>query len=301
VLLAKVVGHVAPLVERAALDERAVAEHPPHPGGERLGAVDDHEQTRFGRQPARPEVGEQGGDHGRVLRVAEPQADRHLAPVGRDHQGGDAALSGNSDAVDHEHGHLQIRQVTGHELGQRPLGRPPEAAADRRARVAPGSGLERLAQGLGDGGVAAGGPPASIRSSVTWSSRSSALKAAHVSRLISVPARVRPRGRVAPSVRRPSTTELVVLPCQLPARPGIRACFGPIRAASSASINWCLTRRPAVEAKASRPSLIEPATSARATVASADSPASREAAAGAGVLRRGIFRATVVLLAAVSG
>src|SRR5512144_2445127 len=44
VLLGQVVGHVPALVQGTALDQRLVAEHLPHPGRERLGAVEDDQQ-----------------------------------------------------------------------------------------------------------------------------------------------------------------------------------------------------------------------------------------------------------------
>lgn len=111
-----------------------------------------------------------------------------------------------------------------------------------------------------------------------------------------MPSRVRPRGRRAATFRPPSTTEPAVVPCRFPARSGILACFGPISLVSSASISWCMTRSPVAEAKARRPSLIAPATSARATVASSGRPARRAAAAGSATAMTGIFRPTVVLL-----
>ena len=56
---------------------------------------------------------------------------------------------------------------------------------------------------------------------------------------------------------------------------GILACLGPTRSVSSASIIWNMTTSPVAEANASRPSLIAPATSARATVASTGRSATR--------------------------
>ena len=59
-----------------------------------------------------------------------------------------------------------------------------------------------------------------------------------------------------------------VVPCQFPTRSAapILACLSPITWVSSAVIIWCITTSPVAEAKASSPSLIAPATSARATV-----------------------------------
>jgi hypothetical protein len=69
--------------------------------------------------------------------------------------------------------------------------------------------------------------PASMRSTTSELSRSAELKAFQVSSSISVPAVVRPSGRSALTRRPPSTTEPVVVPCQLPERSAvpILACF----------------------------------------------------------------------------
>jgi hypothetical protein len=50
-LLAQVAGHVAPLVERAALDEGLPVEDLAHRGREGLGAVDHDQQAALGRDP----------------------------------------------------------------------------------------------------------------------------------------------------------------------------------------------------------------------------------------------------------
>ena len=43
-----------------------------HAGGEGLGPVDHYQQPGLGLQPSGDQVGEQGGDYGLVLGVAEP-------------------------------------------------------------------------------------------------------------------------------------------------------------------------------------------------------------------------------------
>jgi len=131
-----------------------------------------------------------------------------------------------------------------------------------------------------------------MRSTTSWLSRSSEGNAAQVSRAISVPSVLRPRGRVALTLRPPSTTEPVVLPWRLPARALIRACLGPRRSASSASIICCITTSPVAEVNASRPSLMAPATSARSTLASSGRftrrAAARAAAADSATVMTGI-------------
>ena len=63
---------------------------------------------------------------------------------------------------------------------------------------------------------------------------------------------------------------------------------------SSASIIWGITTRPVAEAKANRPSLIAPATSARATVASSGRSATRAASSASATFTTATFFFTVV-------
>lgn len=110
------VGAVPALVQGAPLDEGGVAEDLAHCGGEGLGSVDDHEQPPVGAEPSIDEVGQQLGDDGLVLAVSQPQAHGHLGAVGADGQGHHAAVLGEVHAVEHQRHHVQVGQVTGHEL-----------------------------------------------------------------------------------------------------------------------------------------------------------------------------------------
>ena len=111
------------------------------------------------RQAPGHEVGQQGGHDGLVLGVAEPQPDRDLGAVGGDDQGRHAALAGHFDAVDHHDGHVQGRQVAGHELGQGGLGGLLPAPRDRRPPGAFCLVVYLSGERLGHIGVAAGGHP----------------------------------------------------------------------------------------------------------------------------------------------
>ena len=70
--------------------------------------------------------------------------------------------------------------------------------------------------------------------------------------------------------------------------------MGPIRPSSSASIIWCMTTSPVAEANAISPSLIAPATSARATVASTGRSATRAASSASATVTTATFFFTVV-------
>ncbi len=138
--------------------------------------------------------------------------------------------------------------------------------------------------------------PASIRSTTSELSRSAELNAFQVSSPISVPLVLRPRGRSVLTWRPPSTTEPFALPCQFPTRSwaATLACFSPIALVSSASIIWRITTSPVAEAKANNPSLIAPATSASATVASSGRSANRAASSASATLTTATFFFTVV-------
>jgi|GEM_PF-6133924 len=138
--------------------------------------------------------------------------------------------------------------------------------------------------------------PASMRSSTRELSRSAELKAFQVSSSISAPVVLRPLGRSVVTVRSPSTTEPLVVPCQLPQRSeaGILACFSPIAPVSSAVIIWWMTTSPVADAKANSPSLMAPATSARATVASSGRSANRAASSASATLTTATFFFMVV-------
>ena len=62
-----------------------------HAGRQGFGAVDDDEHPGLRRQAAGHQVGQQGGDHGLVLGVAQPQPDGDLGAVGGDSESGHAS------------------------------------------------------------------------------------------------------------------------------------------------------------------------------------------------------------------
>src|SRR5271157_1047983 len=140
--------------------------------------------------------------------------------------------------------------------------------------------------------------PASMRSTTSELSRSAELNAFQVSSSISPPVVVRPLGRSVLTRRPPSTTEPLVVPCQLPVRSSapILACFGPMTSANSACIIWCITTNPVADAKANNPSLIAPATSARAIVAPSGRSANRAASSASATPTTATFFFTVVPL-----
>ena len=76
----QVLGDVAALVHGAALDQRELTEHAANRRGQRLGAVDDHQQPPGGVQTSALEVGEQVAHHGGVLGRTLPQPTGSLAP-----------------------------------------------------------------------------------------------------------------------------------------------------------------------------------------------------------------------------
>jgi len=147
------IGYVPALVGGAALDDGLGAEHLAHPGGQRLRAVQDQEQSVVVVQAAGDQVGQQGGDYGLVLRGPLPQPDRQLGPVGGDGQRDHHAPLGQVLAVDHEHLDVGLGQVARHQLGKRGLGLLDEPPRHRR----PAGRLRRtrnlLADRLGDPGV----------------------------------------------------------------------------------------------------------------------------------------------------
>jgi hypothetical protein len=139
--------------------QRLGAEHFAHRRGQRLGAVEHHQQPVVVAQAAGDEVGQQGPDHGLVLGGALPQPDRLLRAVGGDPQRDDHAALGQVLAVEHEHHDVLTGQVAGHQLGQRGLGLLDEPTRDRRARRRLLPAADLLADRLAGAGVAAGGHP----------------------------------------------------------------------------------------------------------------------------------------------
>src|ERR1019366_258010 len=107
-LLGQVPLDVPSLMEYATLHLGRLAEHLLDARGERLGPVDDAEQARVGGEATGNEVGQQGGDHGLVLGVAEPEPDGDLGAVGGDDQAHHDTRTGDIEPVDHEDGHVKV-------------------------------------------------------------------------------------------------------------------------------------------------------------------------------------------------
>jgi hypothetical protein len=69
----------------------------------------------------------------------------------------DAAVTPEVDAVDHQRHPVEVRHIGGHQLGQGGLGGGHEPSRDRGARRPPTGRLDRRADRLQAGAVAAGG------------------------------------------------------------------------------------------------------------------------------------------------
>ena len=87
------------------------------------------------------------------------------------------------------------------------------------------------------------------------------------------PSAARTRGRVTGTRRPPNVTEPRSLPCRTAVRAPSCLPLGPASALTSASINDCITCKPAPTANASRPSCIFSAISAIATLTCSGNPA----------------------------
>jgi len=98
----QIVGHVPALLHDTTLYDGVLGEDALEPGGERLGAVDDAEQSLPEAKPSVYVVGQEVLDHRGVLGVAFPDPDRDLGPIGRDRERDDTAALLQDDAVDHE-------------------------------------------------------------------------------------------------------------------------------------------------------------------------------------------------------
>ena len=129
--LRQMVFHISDLVQLAALDHRMV-EHVDHGLAQRLGPV-DADQHRAGHvQAPLPQVHQQVGDQGGVLRRALHQRQRMLVPVDVDAQRHDAARLGEVHAVDHQRHQIQPGQIRDKQLGQGGFGHRHKPARDRR-------------------------------------------------------------------------------------------------------------------------------------------------------------------------
>jgi hypothetical protein len=109
--------------------------------------------------------------------------------------------------------------------------------------------------------------PASIRSIAIRPSTSVEPNSSYAGTAISPePSTARTRGRSTGTRRPPNVTEPRSLPCRTARRSGSCRPHGPQTAVTSASINCCITCRPAPTASASKPSCMSSAISAIATV-----------------------------------
>ena len=105
------------------------------------------------------EVGQEGGDHRLVLGVAQPEPDGDLGAVGGDDQGDHDTRAGHVEPVDHEDGHVEVREVPGHQLAHGLGGRRHEAPGDGRLGHGLGALLELVSDRLGHVVRGAGWPP----------------------------------------------------------------------------------------------------------------------------------------------
>ncbi len=147
------------LVNATALHQGGVAEHLLDARGERLGAVDDAEHARLDVEAPGHQIGQQGGDDGLVLGVAEPEPDGDLGAVGCDDQGDHGTRAGHVEPVDHEHGHVEVGEVPGHQLVHGLARGRHEAPGDCRLGHGLGALLELCSDWLGHVSVASGGHP----------------------------------------------------------------------------------------------------------------------------------------------
>jgi hypothetical protein len=100
-------------------------------GGEGFGAVDHDQQPAVGMRPPGDEIGEQGGDDGLVLAVAQPRPTGTLVPSASiasatTHQ---ASAKGTSWSINAAR---SSSERSAHQLVQLRVGGGPEPAAHRR-------------------------------------------------------------------------------------------------------------------------------------------------------------------------
>jgi hypothetical protein len=127
----EVVADVAALAQRAPLDERGVADHLAHRGGEGVGAVDHDQQPAVGVAAPGEEIGEQGGDDGLV------SVSPHHGPSGtwsgrRRRQRHDPTGVGDVHAVVHQRRQVELGEVAAQQLVLLRVGGGREPAAHRR-------------------------------------------------------------------------------------------------------------------------------------------------------------------------
>lgn len=115
-------------MERAALDQGFGAEHRVDGLAQRFGPVQHDQHAGVDVETPSDQIRQHRLHHGTGLGVAVGQANRVLGPVSSDNQRDDEALVGEVDAVDHQHRHVKLGQVTGQEFDHGRLGRCDEPA-----------------------------------------------------------------------------------------------------------------------------------------------------------------------------
>ena len=100
--LGQMVEHVAEFVHLAALDQRRVAEGVPHGFPQRLGAIQQHQQTPVRAQATALQIREEALTQRRVLGGALPEAQGVFLTVGGDPQCDDEAVLPDVHAVEQE-------------------------------------------------------------------------------------------------------------------------------------------------------------------------------------------------------
>jgi hypothetical protein len=127
---------VAPLMELAALNHRGIAPDIAERLAQPLAPIDYAEDAAVDGEPADQPLLQQLGAHHGVLRRAEAQTQRLLAPVPGDAQGDDRRLLGDDDAVHEQGNHVEALQPSGH-LRLQPLPGPADQHPADRALAAP--------------------------------------------------------------------------------------------------------------------------------------------------------------------
>ena len=147
---------ISDLVQLATMDHRVVEDRF-HGAREGLGAVDDDEDRPCHLESAIAKPDEEVLDDGGVLGVAFCDRERVLSARQVDPHRHDTDVITEVHAVDHERHEVELREVTGQQLGESVLCGLDEAPRDRGARRGAGTGLDAFADGLEPGLVAARG------------------------------------------------------------------------------------------------------------------------------------------------
>ena len=107
------VEDVAQLVDLAPLDERGLAEDGARGLVQRQRAIEDHEQTAVGAQPAALEIRQQALTDRRVLGGAFPQAERVFLAIRRDPERHHEAVLADVHAVEDQRDEVEAVERRG--------------------------------------------------------------------------------------------------------------------------------------------------------------------------------------------